>query len=324
MEIRFEYPSLDERKLYIALKLSNFGIDPRAFGIDLDKLAQEMENCTYEMIAGVISKALSQTQQGGVISQELLEHAIDTEIRKIMFHENKVLSEEERHFMSAFWGGVAVAAHHLDFAQKIACVTIRPVVVNLKEEMLGSDLLQISEEAKKEKQTGIVRGKIWTYHDRDTIGLETEKQRIAHIQMYLAGRAAERIMFGTTSSYYHSLRQWAFDQIRSLVAQGLDWSKLSRKAQDDIVDKVQELLTQYEKEVEELLQAHKTELEIVAEVLFHDQKITGAELATFLEEAKKQGPELLEALKAINSNKNVAPDSVNWLDVIDQLPGAAS
>ena len=240
----------------------------KSLALILINLLVKLKALLMKHITALISDAFSQiTKGGGVLSQEVLERAIDKEIRKIIFHDNKEIPEEEQRFLAAFWAGVCVAAHELPAAHKISCVTTHPVMVNFKEELIGSDLYFGPEELRKEKQTGIVRGKIWTYHTEDTTGFETEAQRIAHIKIYLAGRAAERIIMGTTSSQQANMRQWAFDQIKALITQGIDFTKLSHKAQDEIVDQAQARLLQYEKEVEELLMQQKDVLAILTEVL---------------------------------------------------------
>jgi len=323
VEIHFVYPSVAERLEFLLHKLSFYGIDPRTFNIDVAKIARETENCTYEMLTSIISTALIQINMAGsTLSQEALERAMDTEIRKIIFYDNKNIPAAEKRFLAAYWAGVCVAASELPDAPKISAVTITPVMVNVKEEMVGADLFGLSQENdKKEKQETIIRGKIWTYHNNDTIGIETEVERVANIKIYLAGRAAEKLLCGTTSSYYSSRRQWAFEQIKSLICRGLDYSKLSKKAQDDIVDQAQALLAQYEQEAEALIAPHKTTIEIVAEILSSDEKINGDMLEAVIAHVKKEGPKLLDELKALKQAseqpRSAAPSTPNWLGMIE-------
>jgi len=319
IEIRCTYPSIAERREFMLRKLTGYGIDPRAFHIDLDRLARETEGCTFEVLASLISDAFIHiNMHGGTLNHELLEQSVDREIRKIIFHDNHVIADTELQFLSSFWAGVTIAAHELCTNQKISCVTTNPVIINFKEEMLGKDLIVSAEEQTKEKQTGIVRGKIWTYHEKDPAGFESMEDRVAHIKMYLAGRAAERIIMGSTSTYNNSRRQWAFEQIKEMITQGLDFAKLPQQTQHEIVQKAQEQLAQYEQEVEVLLNNNKQTLTILEQVLRKVQKLNGQQIEMIIEQAKKNGEELLKALSMTPESMQAEMEKANWLEMLDQ------
>lgn len=280
LEIRFEYPTLAERKAYILKRLDQFAIDPQAFEIDLEKLGRETSGYTFEDIKSMLDAAfISIGIKGESISQQQLESALDSQIRKIITIDTKEISAEEKRAFSAHHAGHVLMHMLLDPLDKIAKATIRQVVVKVKEEAVSDQYFQ------PKKQTGLEQGGVFTYLEHDTFNLQTNEQLTKKAKTFVAGRIAEKIINGTTSTFYGWKKNSAFTMLRNIVADGLEFESLSKTGQDRITDDAQALLKMYEQEVAETLQKYEKTLRALTDALQEKQTLTRSEILTIIADA---------------------------------------
>gem|GEM_PF-1251553 len=280
LEIRFEYPTFAERKLFITKRLNKFAIDPVAFDIDVDNLARQTQDRSFEDIKMMLDSAFIHIGiQGQSISQEILEWALDNKLRKIVDVDTKEVSDQEKRLLSAHYAGQVLAHLLLDLDEKIAKITIRQVVVKVKEESVYDQYYG------KEKQTGLEQGALFTYLEQDTYDVKSHQVLAKKAKTLLAARVAERIITNNCSTMFGWKKNSAFNMVKTLVTDGIDFQSLSKGAQDTISDTVQTKLKEYEDEMHNLLMEHKDVLIAITDALQVKQTLTIHEIMTIINHA---------------------------------------
>jgi ATP-dependent Zn protease len=285
LEIRVKYPNIQERKLFIEKRLDKFAIDPKAFDIDTDKLARETHGKSFEDLKLMMDRAFIHVGiKGSVISQEILEQAIDSELRKIIDMDSKDISADEQRILAAHYAGQTLAHILLNPDEKITKVTTRQVVVKVQEESMFMQY----ENAKQQKTTGLEQGEIFTYLEHDT--LDIKNQSLSEItkkaKSLLAGRIAERLITNTCSTFFASKKNLAFNMIKSIVADGVDLKSLSKSGQNKISDETQIRLKEFEAEVEQLLSHHKDALVALTNALEKEKTLSISQIMAIIDTAQ--------------------------------------
>ena len=273
-EIRFEYPGFTDRKTFLFKKLDALSINLKA--LDLDKLAKETEGSSFEDLNAMVKKAFQKAKiKGEALNQACLEESLNTEIRNIMYQSNKELPEHEKQLLAIHQAGHALATMLLESHQKIALVTILPILSKLKEEMVWDGYYKDEEE----KQQPIEYGKIFTYHDHDTLNAHDEEEKIKLCKISLAGHVAEKLLLRSCGYSYHlEDKQRALQIAKSIVMKGIKIDKLPEKMQNKLFEDAFALLDTYETQITKLLEDHKDQLHLLATTLREKEILSADEL----------------------------------------------
>ncbi len=268
LEIRFKYPNMQERKHFITKRLEKFAIDPEMFEIDIDKLARETQDKSFEDIKLMIDTAFIHVGiKGQIISQQILEWALDNQLRKIVDLEQKQISASEKRLLAAHYAGQVLTQLLLGMDEKVSKVTIRQIVTKVKEE-------NVYEQYYTNKQTGLEQGAVFTYLDNDTFDVKSQDELAKKAKTLLGARIAERLITGSYSAYFGWKKNSAFNMIKSLVADGIDFKSLSKSGQNMISDQSQERLKTFEADIEQLLLNHKDTLVALTDALQDKQTLS--------------------------------------------------
>ena len=285
LEIRFKYPNLKERVEYIRKQLDKFAINPEAFDIDVDRFAREMEGRSFEDIKLVIDSAFIHVGiKGDIISQEILEWSLDTQLRKIIDIDTKEISDSEKRTLAAHFAGQVLTQILLNMEEQIAKVTIHQVVVKVKEESVYDQYYQ------QTKQTGLEQGALFTYLPSDTLDIKNQDEMLKKAKTLLGARIAERIVTNTCSTAYGWKKNSAFNMLKAIVADGIDLKSLSKNGQNAISDETLAKLKRCEAEVEQLLLAHKETLIALTDALQHKQILTFNQITKIIEQIEGKRP----------------------------------
>lgn len=283
LEIRFQMPTCAERKEYIERELNKHAIDPESFGIDIDYLTYQTEDCSYEDIKSMIDDAfISGSIRGEILNQALFERSLDKKIRKIVDFDSKNITAKEKQFMAAHQAGRTLVHLLLELDSKISKVTIKPIVVKVKEEGVIDQYYKPT----GSKQTGTELGAVFTYHEHDTNDLITNEEREKIAKSYLAGRIAEKVLLGTCSNFKTGYKQWVFKQIKTTLSGGIDLKEMSKKDQERINATALAQIAQYESEIEQLLITHKDKLSALSDALFKYETLSIDEITKIISEQK--------------------------------------
>jgi len=263
--IYFEYPSFESRKKYFHKKLFPIVADTSEF--DLEKLARETEGCTFEAIQSVIRKAFQVTKIKGVsLRQKDLEIALNQEIRQILT-DTKNISKEEQKIIAANQAACALSNILLDPSNKLACVTINPVMRAIRESCVWDRYY-------KQEQSMIQAGKIFTKKDKDTVEVYSYDEKIKKCKIKLAGPIGEEILLGNCGySYDNESQQEALNIALSLVSEGINLKNIPKYFQEKYYVKAMEIIETCKKELRELLEQNKQHLENIYNTLLEEKTL---------------------------------------------------
>jgi len=186
--------------------------------------------------------------------------------------------------LAAHFAGHALAIQLLGCHTKLAKVTIKPIMVKLKEELIGNQLWRGAlgkNNAPIKEQERYEYGKMFTCHDHDTINVYDADERIKLCKAYLAGIASEKILIGSCGHSCHCKdKEQAFDILKPVIFEGFDSDTLPKNVHAKKYEDTMQLLDHYEREITTLLLAHKDTLETIALELYDE----GTLEATTIEE----------------------------------------
>jgi len=262
-ELRFEYPSFKDRKEFITKQLDKLSLNLELF--DIDKLTQETEGKAYEALKLLINQSVLKSRiRGEILTQKHLEETLNEIIRNVIEENFKDIPQHEKELLSIHFSGHALALILLDMHIKLASVTIKPVMTHIKEEFMGSHLWQ----NENNKQKRIEYGEIFTHHNHDTINIMNKEEKLGLCKYYLAGIAAEEIIFGSCGFSCHTQdKEKALTLIKSLVFEGIDAGRLPKDIQTQLYNEAFALLSVCKQEIVSLLTPHKETLLSIAQTL---------------------------------------------------------
>lgn len=262
-ELRFELPSLQNRKELITNRLNKLSLDSKAF--NLDALAHQLEGKSYEDIHAVINLALLKARLAQqILSQSHLEHAIDELIRRITIQPDKQVNEQETKLIATHFAGHALYLYLTDMPLKMATVTVHPVMTAIKEELIGTHLIQ-QESATQDRYQ---YGELFTQHHADTLHIYTREQQLQLCQYHLAGLVAEEIMYGSSGHSCHKKDMSEALKIAQLLAfEGLEAQKLPEHLQKEKYDTAMHIIDTCKSAVHVLFAEHRAQLETLIQEL---------------------------------------------------------
>jgi len=257
--IHFDYPNFETRKKYLEKKLNPIVADLGEF--DLEKLAQETKGITCEGLQSMVRKAFQSTKiKGSSLTQKALENALNQEIRQILPN-TKVLSVKEQRIIAAQQASCAMASILLDPCDKLACVTINPVLKQIRESSVWDRFY-------KDEDLLVQQGKIFTYRESDSDDIYSQEDIINSCKICLAGSLGEEILLGSSGHTYNTTnKNKALKLALAYVSEGLDFEKMPKKVQNKFYEKALDFIQECKKEVKQLLEENKEDLQKLSDAL---------------------------------------------------------
>jgi cell division protease FtsH len=271
--IPFENPPLHDRAAFFQKHLSRKNLyDPEL--LDMKRLVQETEGCSFGELASITNNALTlATQKKEMLSYRHFDRSIDTFKNKIADSEIN-LPAEERRVVAVHLAGHALAYTLLATGEQFHKVTMLPIQKKVTENNIWlNDLSYLNSITSY--------GEVFTLHKINTAGFDTAEQKTNRIKALLAGYAAEKLLIGSCGYGYHNDDYEQARQIaESLVFQGIKKEHFSREAADKKLNEIMDLLEHCENEVSELLRKNKDKLERITQLLNEHITLTADDIAT--------------------------------------------
>lgn len=304
-ELHFEYPTAQDRKLFILKQLDKLSLNPNLF--DVDGLVGETEGKSFEALKLLINTAIIKARSRGQgVGYEHIQESIDEVLHHIIMHDNKDISDEKKALLSAHFAGHALFTHLFDKYSVLSKVTINQVMKNIKEEAIGLHLYDTRDD-KEEDNKHFEYGSIFVHHNHDPINVYTQDEKMTLCRYHVAGIVAEEIMFGSCSYSCHNKdMEKALTIAQSITFQGLDVQKFPKHIQKKMHDDAIALVDRCKAEVTEMFKVHRNALQSIAQVLSQRGTIGRFETAmiidiienpTALEEKLKEVGISIDALK---------------------------
>lgn len=298
--IDFKYPNLEERKIFITRELARTGCSLHEF--DLDKLAAETEDCSFEKLSLFIKRTFLHAKlYGKLITQDTFEQSIDENIRGIT--RNPItMSTEQQKIVAAHLAGHTIANMILDSQTRIAKITLKDIASTIEETHAWMDIINKNKDGKQAKQAPIEHGKIFLSRSCDITEIESAAEKIKQCKIALAGHAAEKLMLGGCGYSYHPHdKQVALDILKSLEFAGIDPAGLSKEDREKRMKHATELLDTCEQEITKLLDEHRKELTAVMNALVEQESKTldAHQLSMLVFGFDKAAPQPLDSTKML-------------------------
>lgn len=291
-ELRFEYPNFTDRYKYIKGRLKELSLTCDQF--DIQKLAQYTENKSYEALNMLIKNAIIKARlRNEVLSQDHLNEALDEDIYHIIPAYTKNIPNEELRILASHFAGQALLLALFDNNIHLAKVTIKQVMTELKEEVMGMHLYN-----DKKEQQRFEYGRIFTHNKYDSINLNTKEEKIELCKMYLAGFIAEELLLGTCGYSCHADddKANALGLAQSIAFEGLDIANMPKNIQKQKQEEALAIIEQCKKETRELLQENKAILQTLSEVLLRNQTLDYDEVRAIITNHEQISAQLKEEL----------------------------
>ncbi|TET34807.1 AAA family ATPase [Candidatus Dependentiae bacterium] len=279
-ELRFEYPNYEDRLIFIKTKLTELSLS--ADGLDVAKLAKYTESKSYEALNMLIKNAIIKARlRGVVLSQAILDEALDEDIYHIIPNYTKNIPQHELDILTAHFAGQALALHLMDNSVQLAKVTIKQVMTELKEEFMGTHLMNNPD---KEEQQRFEYGKVFTCHAHDSISMNSQATKRKLCKMYLAGFIAEELLLGSCSYSCHAEadRHNALTLAKSIAFEGYDVKTMPKHIQIEKYNQALALIEQCKQEVKELLAKNKDSLKRLSDALLEHKTLDRDQVAEVL------------------------------------------
>lgn len=272
-EICFEYPKLEERKLFLEQEFNKRAINIHS--LDLNKIAQETEGYSYEALGFLTKKALLHVKLNDMpLSQTLLEKSLDENLRGISPNIHDI-PEHQKRLLAAHQAGHALANILLEPHTKFAKVTIKKVKAPIREQYVGTDLFL----DENQKPKNVEFGKMFVFHDQDELKIYDREEKIKQCQIHLAGHIAEQIILGECGyDYHHEDSQKARTIAESIASEGLDINTLPKHMQRQVFDQAYALLRDCKQQVTKLLEAHAETLHTITNALQKEQTLDAQQI----------------------------------------------
>lgn len=280
-KIRFEKPNYQNRKKYFEVMLKRDAIDTTF--IDIDSLVRQTEGCSYSDLESIVKGAkFTAMELAESITQKHLQSKINTLVHK--FKEELPLTDLELKHISSHQAGHALMYMLLDTQEKLELVSIAGRWRKIKEgRFFDAKTRDKMYEGKNTKYGALIK-----YNPAESIKIENDDEKIKLAKIKLAGPLAEKLLLGSTGytslteSYkktFHTYdRNKALEYFKEIVYGGFDRKILPKDIVKENDKQAYKMLEKYEQEVLELLNKHRTILEIIAQELKERKTLSANEL----------------------------------------------
>lgn len=259
--IRFELPTLDDRKRFLQKELQKYGLDPMRF--DIESIAQKTHGKTFSHLAYLISQGTIKAWiEGRIFTQDIIDEIFNTTIRKVVpqsahaIEDIRILKE-----LATYLAGQAVMATTLKTIFPIDGITLDKVSEEIEEEF---DLNKKSTDDVQSDQYGsLFRRQL--YETRDLSATEEIKNEI---KITLAGQVALELINGSPNySIRKNDEQKAFSLIKKLTNPPVNFSSANMIAKEESATLAS--YHQYRSDVKAILLAQKERIELISFILIH-------------------------------------------------------
>jgi ATP-dependent Zn protease len=265
---------------FIKRELSAMAVDLSQFNIE--NLADRTNQKSFEDLKAIIRHAMTRAWfNGESLTQELLEHSIDTEIHHILPFNQKDLPENELRIIATHFAGRALATTLLETHEQLDKVTIHARMADLKDELVWDTLAKKDE---KDHQQKIEYGYLATKQPYDSINIKTETSIINEAITLIAGFAAEELLLNSRGFTCHpQSHDRAFKIITDLMFGGLNPDTLPKEVTQQLKLQAYNTLKKCHEDAMLLLQNHKDALVALTDELMTKQIMTDKEVQAVID-----------------------------------------
>jgi cell division protease FtsH len=279
--IHFEAPSRDTRNYFFNVMCQQNSIDPTDF--DIEALARQTADCSFGDLDLIFKNArFAARERQGAVQQEDFQQNIYQHVYRLRNDKQLPLSQAEKKLIAAHLAGHTLMhlLHENEIQETLELTTLKgkwPKIVEARYFDTSKEALDARRVLPKSKF-----GHVITSKKAETISIPTHPVLAAKIK--LAGAIAEIVLLGSTNYSYHEKdKSKALGYLEKLEFNGLPKESYTTAELAEPMKRAKERLAQCEKEVTEILTAHKSDLQKIANALEEKELLTKRELKELLE-----------------------------------------
>lgn len=281
-KIYFEYPDLKTRENFLKKLVRDTAQDPRMF--DFTHWALRLHNVSFEDMKAWLNQVTIKTRlYNESFNHNLVETTYYEYLKNIQLSSNANLAPEEKELIAVHLSGKALVISLLQPHKMLNFVTIKQYNPKL-EEAIGAV------RGTKIEQEQVITGKLCTMARGDTAKMVSHQQEIDMIKVRLAGAAAEEVFFGQPSAYQckpQSSRK-AYARCRNIVAKSLQKDGIGDELSAQFDKQAYELYSKSFREVKQLLERHKDELNALINALLEKEILNDREVTTVIKDTRQK------------------------------------
>ena len=281
-QFKFEKPTYNERCAFFIKECERRTMDPNRF--DIKKLAHETEGVSFGTLIAVTKRAFLLAKVAGVgVKQEHFEHALDTEVKNIVFT-GEELPRSKQEIIATHCAGKALVSVLLQPSKALCKVTTLPCTQEIQEEHVHQSINWDKSPILKVKEQNIIRyGNIFAYAQEDTLDMEVHEELIKQCKILIAGNVAQKVSNLDQHVFDKKDKEEAFALARKITFEGLEVLQgMPKKASEELLTEAVTLLKTYEHEVSKLLTDNKKALNALSKELLEKKILTAQEVSEII------------------------------------------
>lgn len=267
--INFDYPSLDERIMFITQELRKRSIMAISDKF-INEIAHELEGHSFDDLHQVITCAIQKASGEYLpVSEAHFRTAVEENIKAIL-PDARTLSPQETQTISTYLSGKALATKLLAPSDTISTLTIRPI--NIK--------IESKKDSKIITTPTLQYGGLFTYRNTDLLNLKNDSALMAECQIMLAGHVAQELLMGSSCyTYRPEDQQNAFNLAKQIALKGDKYEDLTENLQQAILEQAYVIKKECAEKVKALLTANSDKLSRLNETLVKDGYMTEQQIS---------------------------------------------
>ncbi len=274
IRVHFEEPDREKRKRYFRQMCEYYAIDTA--DIDIEALARQTEGCSFGDLDLVFKSAsFTARKLGRSIVQQDFQDKIYKQFYRLRDDKELPLTAEARRRIAVHQAGHALmyVLFEKELNQHLEMVTIRG-----KWPKIIEDRVWFADPKNRPTQAKPVKwGHIKKSHASEVVKIETNPRLSAQVK--LAGHIAEQILLGDINYGYHEGdKRKALNFLEKIALQGLKKEDFQQEELKEPMMKAKADLAACEREVHDILTAHRADLEKIAAELEAREILTGSDV----------------------------------------------
>lgn len=253
-------PTLIERQDFFKKELLNRCINISKFNLEI--LAQQTENCSYNQLSSIIKRSLALSRsQNETLNHQHLEQSINEIVHNIITKSESTDSVAKQ-ILAANYAGKALAHILLQPQAKLIKVTTLPIVT----------------------KKGIEHGGLITYNADLNSDYVTDKDIEKECLIQLAGIHAQKLLLGKVSAKIsQEIKEHVSSKIDHIVFEGLDKNNLPAKLKEAKLQQSYDIFEKFNQTSSEFIREHQDELKNIFNNLESKAILTNQEITTILD-----------------------------------------
>ena len=288
--IYFPFPLQKDREIYFNHYFKKRAMDTSKFNVDM--LIRSTEGCSYGVMQVTANKVLTYAKESHEpVTQKHITQAVNDAVKQIVKFDQEI-PESTKRIIATRFAAKALVSLLLNPDQKLCSITIEQVIKDVGETHVAQRFW--SEENGNKQQKPIEFGGIFSYYTQDMLDMISTNEELKQCKIALAGNVGQQVLAMNFVNHTQDLTI-AVELAKKILFRGQNPQSVSRYERELKIGQSYKLVELCEKEVLDLLTAHKDTLAAIVEALLKCSSLSAEEILEIeaLEPVKDTSKELI-------------------------------